>query len=77
MKFCKMRIKTGMRGENDPKPFIKYMLGIILSCYREFEARIVLAEKTGKKSKAYDVVKTYSENTLGKFSKHDALGCMS
>ena len=23
-------------GENDPKPFIKYMLGIILSCYREF-----------------------------------------
>ena len=60
-------------GENDPKPFIKYMLGIILSCYREFEARIVLAEKTGKKSKAYDVVKTYSENTLGKFSKHDAL----
>ena len=34
-------------GENDPKPFIKYMLGIILSCYREFEARIVLAEKTG------------------------------
>ena len=40
-------------GENDPKPFIKYMLGIILSCYREFEATIVLAEKTGKKSKAY------------------------
>ena len=22
----------------------------------------------------YDIVKTYSENTLGKFSKHDALG---
>lgn len=66
-----MRIKTGMR-KNDPKPFIKYMLGIILSCYREFEARIVLAEKQ-EKSKAYDVVKTYSENTLGKFSKHDAL----
>ena len=36
-------------GENDPKPFIKYMLGIILSCYREFEARIVLAEKNRKK----------------------------
>ncbi|WP_330593503.1 MULTISPECIES: Fic family protein [Lachnospiraceae] len=25
-------------GENDPKPFIRYMLGIILSCYREFES---------------------------------------
>ena len=37
--------------ENDPKPFIKYMLGIILSCYREFEARIVLAEKQEKKAR--------------------------
>lgn len=60
-------------GENDPKPFIKYMLGIILSCYREFESRVILAEKTGKKSNAYDSVRTYTENTLGKFSKRDAL----
>lgn len=60
-------------GKNDPKPFIKYMLGIILSCYREFEARVSLATKTGKKSNAYDIVKTYTENTLGKFSKQDAL----
>ncbi len=36
-------------GENDPKPFIKYMLGIILSCYREFESRVTFAESTGKK----------------------------
>ena len=60
-------------GENNPKPFIRYMLGIILSCYREFEARITLAAKTGKKSNAYDIVKVYIENTLGKFSKQDAL----
>ena len=60
-------------GENDPKPFIKYMLGIILSCYREFESRIVFAEKTGKRSNAYDIVKAYTENVLGKFSKQDAL----
>ena len=56
-----------------PKPFIKYMLGIILSCYRKFEARITLAAKTGKKSNAYDIVKTYIDSTLGKFSKQDAL----
>ena len=60
-------------GENDPKPFIKYLLGIILSCYREFESRVSLAAKTGKKSNAYDIVKSFTENTLGKFSKHDAL----
>lgn len=60
-------------GENDSKPFVKYMLGIVLSCYREFESRITIAEKTGKKSKAYDIVKTYTEKTLGKFSKQDAL----
>lgn len=60
-------------GTNDPKSFIKYMLGIILSCYREFESRIVLASKTGKKSNAYDIVKAYAETTIGKFSKQDAL----
>jgi len=60
-------------GENDPKAFIKYMLGIILECYREFEARVTVASQAGKKSTAYDVVKAYTENTLGKFSKQDAL----
>ena len=60
-------------GENDPKVFIKYMLGIILSCYREFESRVILATKTGEKSNSYDIVKTYAESTLGKFSKRDAL----
>ena len=49
------------------------MSGIILSCYRKFEARITLAAKTGKKSNAYDIVKTYIDSTLGKFSKQDAL----
>ena len=60
-------------GENDPKPFIRYMLGVILSCYREFESRITIAAKAGRKSTAYDIVKTYAESTLGKFSKQDAL----
>lgn len=59
--------------ENDPKPFIKYMLGIILSCYREFESKVTFAESIGRKSKAYDVVRAYTEVTMGKFSKQDAL----
>ena len=60
-------------GINDPKPFIKYMLGIILSCYKEFEDRISIAERSGSKSTSYDVVKSYVNGTLGKFSKKDAL----
>lgn len=62
-----------LQKSNDPKPFIKYMLGIILSCYREFESRIILTSKTGKKGNAYDIVKAYTEKTIGKFSKQDAL----
>lgn len=60
-------------GENDPKPFIKYMLGIVLSCYRDLETRIMLTEKSGKKSTAYDIVKAYTDGTIGRFSKKDAL----
>lgn len=51
----------------------KYMLGIILSCYREFENRVTLTGKTGIKSKAYDIVKEYVSGRIGTFTKHDAL----
>ena len=49
------------------------MLGIILGCYRDFEERITIAEKAGTKSTSYDIVKKYVENTVGKFTKNDAL----
>ncbi|MDO5440481.1 MAG: Fic family protein [Erysipelotrichaceae bacterium] len=58
---------------NDPTYFIKYMLGIILGCYRDFEERITIVEKAGTKSTSYDIVKKYVENTVGKFTKNDAL----
>lgn len=60
-------------GTNDPKPFIKYMLGIILKCYREFEDRLTISEKSGIKSSSYDIVKTYVNNTIGTFTKRDAM----
>lgn len=60
-------------GENDPKPFIKYMLGIILGCYREFEERLTMAEKSGAKSTSYDIVKEYTLSHIGTFTKQDAL----
>ena len=62
--------------ENDPKEFIKYMLGIILSCYREFEKRVGVAWQSGAKSTSYDIVKQYVNSTIGTFTKQDALaGC--
>ena len=59
-------------GENDPTPFIKYMLQIILACYlacyTEFEERVGLMSDTGNGSTAYDIVKKYTERKIGKFT---------
>ena len=60
-------------GENDPKPFIKYMLSIILKYYREFEQRLTISEKSGAKSTAYDIVKNFALDTIGTFTKRDVM----
>lgn len=59
--------------ENDPKPFIKYMLGIVLSCYREFENRVNTTEKAGIKSTSYDIVRNYVSSQIGTFTKQKTL----
>lgn len=59
--------------KNNPRPFIKYMLGIILACYREFEERITISEQAGAKSTAYDIVRSYVTQKLGRFTKNDVL----
>ena len=59
--------------KNNPEVFIKYMLGIILSCYREFESRVDVMEKSGTKTSAYDIVRQYVNSTLGTFTKQEAL----
>jgi predicted HTH transcriptional regulator len=69
---------------DDPTPFIKYMLGVVLACYREFEERMqIIGETTaveirnGKpksvviKSKAYDIVKAAVDSKVGKFTKKE------
>lgn len=76
--------KNWHEGNDDPTPFIKYMLGIILACYREFEERVeaisevtVVETKNGKsktvavKSKAYDIVKAAVDSKIGKFTKRE------
>lgn len=53
--------------QNDPTPFIRYMLQVILACYTEFEERVgLMSEKTA--SSAYDIVKRYTEEKVGKFT---------
>ena len=59
--------------KNDPKPFIKYMLGVILASYREFEARVTIAEKSGGRSTSYDIVKEFVLNKIGTFTKQEAM----
>lgn len=55
-------------GTNDNTPFIKYLLGIILSAYRDFEERLNLIED---KIPAYKMVEGAVKAKLGKFTKND------
>lgn len=57
-------------GHNDDTPFVKYLLGIILSAYRDFEERldIVAGEKSAK-----EMVKEVFDKKLGKVTKSDIM----
>lgn len=55
-------------GAEDAVPFIKYLLGTILSAYRDFEDRFSLVEK---KLPAIEMVRQASMNKLGRFTKQD------
>jgi Fic family protein len=55
-------------GEDDPVPFIKYLLGIILAAYRDFEDRFALVET---KKSALETVRLATKNKIGRFTKQD------
>ena len=55
-------------GTEDIIPFIKYMLGIILAAYKDFEDRMDLI---GVKLSALEMVRRASKNKLGRFNKQD------
>ncbi|MCI6608483.1 MAG: Fic family protein [Bacilli bacterium] len=56
--------------KNDDTPFIKYILGIILSAYRDFEERVNMV---GKKMSAKDMVVKAVQSKIGKFTKNDIM----
>jgi Fic family protein len=60
-------------GDNDPKPFIEYLLGVVLSCYRDFDSRVSVVEGAGARSTSYDIVRHYALRKVGTFSKRNAL----
>ena len=59
-------------GKNDPTPFIRYFLQVILACYIEFEDRVGYMTERNKSS-AYDIVKAYCAEKLGKFTSADVI----
>lgn len=58
---------------NDPTPFIRYMLQVILACYMEFEERVGLLDESSESGTAYDIVKKYTEEKIGKFTSADVV----
>lgn len=55
-------------GKNDNTSFVKYLLGIILSAYRDFEERLNLIDD---KISALEMVEKVTGTRLGKFTKSD------
>lgn len=54
-------------GENDYTPFVRYMLGVVVSAYREFSSRVQLLT-SGRLSKP-ERVRALIKNTLGRITK--------
>ena len=55
-------------GEEDVLPFIKYLLGTILSAYKEFEDRFSIVEE---KLPAVEMVRKATLQKIGRFTKQD------
>ncbi len=58
-------------GENDYAPFVRYMLGIIVAAYREFESRVdvMITQKLSKPERVAEMIKA----TLGKITKRELI----
>lgn len=55
-------------GNEDPVPFIKYLLGTILAAYKDFGERFSLVED---KKPAFETVRLATQNKIGRFTKQD------
>jgi len=55
-------------GNDDPTPFIKYLLGTIVAAYKDFENRVSYVYDSDS---TRDVVQKAVQSTIGKFTKAD------
>ena len=55
-------------GNDDPTPFIKYLLGTIVAAYKDFESRVSLVSDS---ESTEDIVRNAVQSTIGKFTKAD------
>lgn len=60
--------------ENTPAPFIKYLLGIVLAAYRDYEIRILLVYD---KLFAIELVRKAVCEKIGKFTKSEIMEIVS
>lgn len=58
--------KDWEKGKDNPESFIKYLLGTIISAYRDFEERV---EIISSKVSAIEIVKKAISTVIGKFTK--------
>ena len=56
--------------QENPMPFVKYLLGIILAAYRDFESRINLVDD---KLPAIEQVRAAIKEKIGKFTKSEIM----
>lgn len=56
--------------KENPMPFIKYLFSVVLSAYRDFEARVELVET---KKSALETVRQAIHSKIGKFTKRDIM----
>ncbi len=59
-----------MESENDDTPFVKYILGVVLAAYRDFEERVNLV---GTKMTSREMVEKAVKSKIGKFTKSDIM----
>ncbi len=66
------RSSEGWHGnENNPRPFVEYLLGIVLMAYRELESRV--AGIVNSRMRKADRIRAVFRDSLGRVSKRDIL----
>ena len=58
-------------GENDPLPFVRYMLGVVTAAYRDFSSRVetLIARGLSKPGRVREIIR----NTTGRITKAEIL----